>query len=76
MNQRVPLRTGRVFYAVAWAVSEGPDSLDFCDVLLWVIGSKEERRGAGAGKSGEGCLICVSIPVLGGLYSTYPQDLF
>ena len=27
----VPLRTGRVFYAVAWAVSEGPDRL----VLLW-----------------------------------------
>jgi len=22
---RVPLRTGRVFYVVAWAVSEGPD---------------------------------------------------
>ena len=29
MHLRVPLRTGRVFYAVAWAVSEGPDRLVF-----------------------------------------------
>ena len=31
MHTRVPLRTGRVFYAVAWAVSEGPDRLIQCE---------------------------------------------
>lgn len=43
MNQRVPLRTGRVVYAVAWAVSEGPDR----SVLQWgfVMGDGESGGG-------------------------------
>ncbi len=41
MHSRVPLRTGRVFYAVAWAVSEGPDKL----VLLWGFGMDDGERG-------------------------------